>query len=248
MTNTFNKVRFSVSHLKVGDGCITFPSKKQHASVRIIEWDQNPNSQTANNLSAKFLNIQQLATCEVQSFHSGEIEVSDLLGGDATLLGKSFQVFQKEHRETHTQPCNVTSQKTRILILPTCLLTNQNVDTQSNTQVRRRMTEVVAFVVVEGWVAHIEALLNYITILRNYHSTLHNIPEKSSSHLHHGQSLQSCINHCLFDMATFICCLPVQFGLNLQQTLPQVYAHWHTLTIQILFAILPWVKIIQISG
>ena len=141
------------------------------------------------------------------------------------MLSNRFQVFQKEHWEPHTQPCNVTSQKTRILILPTRLLTNQNVDTQSNTQVRRRMTEVVAFVVVEGQVARIKALLNYITIFRNYHSTLHNIPEKRSSHLHHGQSLKSCINHCLFDMAKFICCLPVQFGLNLQQTLPQVYAH-----------------------
>lgn len=160
MTNTFNKVWFSVSHLKVGDGCITLPSKEQHASVRIIEWDQNPNSQTANNLSAKFLNIYQLATCEVWGLHSSEIEVSGLLWGVATLLGKCFPLFQKERWEPHTQPRHVTSQKTRILILATCILTNQNVDTQSNTQVRRTMTEVVAVVVVKGWVARVEALLN----------------------------------------------------------------------------------------
>jgi hypothetical protein len=64
------------------------------------------------------------------------------------LLDKCFPMFQKEHLEPHTQPCHVTSQKTKILIVATCLLTNQNVDTQSNTQVKRRMAEVMAVVVV----------------------------------------------------------------------------------------------------
>jgi hypothetical protein len=33
---------------------------------------------------------------------------------------------------------------------------------------------------------------------KNYHSTLHNIPEEGRSHLHHGRSLKSCKHLCMF--------------------------------------------------
>jgi hypothetical protein len=120
------------------------------------------------------------------------------------LLDKCFPVFQKEHWEPHTQLCNVTSQKTRILILATCLLTNKNGETQSNTQVRKRMAKVVAVVVMNrmsstcrGTVKlyhHLEELPLYTALY----------PRKVQISSTHGQSLKSCINHCLFYTATFI--------------------------------------------